>query len=242
MEITGLQSFAESLSGGSFGKYVDDVKFTMNDIFSLLTKNCKTKFHRYSLVGGLEKKTSTPLKADADIVMFYHDNGQTRKSVLEDIQDVLLLKTSMEEKDFEITTNDTMKFVRNGIPFDLLVAVNFVGPNPTNVVDEQRIKSLHKLKQAGDYRKSFGELGVQVTESSVQFMKEKSKLVHDVAKLAKYWNQTVLFKEYIYGRSTIMELLATKAGQEEMNNNAHPSLTNALKRFLEKVSQIKKLI
>jgi len=239
MEILALQNFAEALNRGNFNMYVSNVKSTMNDVFNILTKNCKTKFHRYSLVGGLEKRTSTPLKADADIVMFYNDNGQSRRSILEDIQDVLLLNTRMEEKDFEITTNDTIKFVRNGIPFDLLVAENFVSPNSTNVIDEQRRKSMLKLKQAGDYKKSFGEFGVQVTESSVQFMKEKNKLVHDIAKLAKYWNQMMLFKEYIYGRSTIMELLAVKAGQEERNNASDPSLTNAFKRFLEKVSRIK---
>merc|ERR1719367_1574250 len=36
-----------------------------------------------------------------------------------------------------------------------------------------------------------------------------------------------------------MELLAVKAGQEDINNAAYPSLTNAFKRFLEKVNRIK---
>merc|ERR1719242_2696297 len=51
----------------------------------------------------------------------------------------------------------------------------------------------------------------------------------------------MLFKEKVYGRSTIMELLATKAALEEENNDVSPSHWNAFKRFLEKVEGIKKV-
>merc|ERR1719150_636543 len=133
-----------------------------------------------------------------------------------------------------------MKFVKNGIPFDLLAAKNNASGTSQNVIEEQRKNSMLALKQAGDYKNSFGVLGVQITESSVEFMKSKSKLVHNVAKLAKFWSQMMLFKKYIYGRSTIMELLATNAGLEEENNNASPSVGKAFTRFLQKVHTIDK--
>merc|ERR1712179_683370 len=136
-------------------------------------------------------------------------------------------------------TNHTMQFDMEGISFDLLVAANYVTGNTSKAVEEQRKNSMTKLKQAGDYKKTFGELGVQMTESSVEFMKKKSKFVHDIAKLAKFWNQLMYFNEKIYGRSTIMELLGTKAALEEENNDVSPSHWNAFKRFLEKVEGIK---
>merc|ERR1719445_838763 len=97
---------------------------------------------------------------------------------------------------------------------------------------------MHRLKQYENYKTSIARFRIEVTESSVAFMRNKSKLVHDTAKLAKYWSQIMLFKKYVYGRSSIMELLATKAGLEEENNNSSPSIWNAFKRFLMKVSMI----
>merc|ERR1719414_2843182 len=96
------------------------------------------------------------------------------------------------------------------------------------------------LKQSGDYKNLFRELGVQVTESSVAFMESKSKLVHIVAMIAKFWSQQQLFEKYISGRSTIIELLAVKAALDEENNDTNPFAPNAFYRFLEKVHNIDK--
>jgi len=118
----------------------------------------------------------------------------------------------------------------------MLVAQNYVKDN-SNHVEEQREISMLRLKEAGD-QTSIARFGIEVTESSVAFMRNKSKLVHDVVKLAKYWNQIMLFKKYVNGRSSIMELLATKAGLEEENDNPNADLWNAFKRFLIKVRKI----
>ena len=85
------------------------------------------------------------------------------------------------------------------------------------------------------------ELSFELAESSVEFMKRKSKLVHDMARLAKYWNQGTLFKDYISGRSMIFELLGTKAAMEEEQKHDNPSLSRAFKNFLTMVRNIRHL-
>jgi hypothetical protein len=82
------------------------------------------------------------------------------------------------------------------------------------------------------------DLGAETTESSLNFIKSKSKLVHDLARLGKYWAQAVLFKEYVYGKSLIFELMATKAALNE-ESQKDPSICNAFKMFLEMISKIK---
>jgi len=233
--MANLQSFADNLSTDNYNQFIANVRSVTDRIFSLLRDQTPISVDRCSLVGGLAKKTSTPLKADADIVVFYNDKGQSQESVIEAIQKVFV--DNRIRMNILITGNGIMKFVMDGISFDMLVAQNYV-KNSSNHVEEQRKMSMLRLKQARDDKTSIAKFGIEVTESSVAFMKNKSKLVHDVAKLAKYWNQIMLFKKYIYGRSTIMELLATKAGLEEENNNSNPTLWNALKRFLIKVSKI----
>jgi len=248
MDIPNLQQFTERMSGIGLDDYVKKVKKVMQQIFELLHKS-KVPLDRCRLVGGLEKKTSTPIKADADVVVFFNDVGKSKESILQDFQDILLLNTNLKERQIKIK-HHSMKFVMNGIPFDLLIAKNNVPPNSNDVIGDQRKMSMLEIEKASNYtlhkkmealtlsaycKSLLEDLGVQVTESSVEFIKKQGKIAHDLAKLAKYWNQQMLFKKYVYGRSTIMELLAIKAGQEEENNNPHPSLGNALKRFLEKV-------
>jgi len=214
-------------------QYENQVRTLMEKkILNPLKIQSQYSIDRCSLVGGLAKKTSTPMKADADIVVFYNNQFVDKESVIQDFKRVLMVKNSSGIRNIHITRNDTLKFVLDDISFDLLIAQNNATGIQRDVVAEQRINSFRKIKQAGNYSKSFGELGVQVTESSVAFMKEQRDLIRDVARLAKFWNQNQSFEKKIYGQSTIMELLATKAGLEEINNSANPSLKNAFKRFL----------
>jgi len=75
---------------------------------SLLRDQTPISVDRCSLVGGLAKKTSTPLKADADIVVFYNDKGQSRESVIEAIQKVFV--DNRIRMNILITGNGIMKF------------------------------------------------------------------------------------------------------------------------------------
>jgi len=232
MEVSHWQGLANKLNIAT-SQYENQVRTLMEKkILGPLKIQSQYSIDRCSLVGGLAKKTSTPIKADADIVVFYNNKFVDKESVIQDFKRVLMANNSSGIRKIQITKNHNLKFVLDDIHFDLLIAENNATGNSRDVVAEQRINSYRKIKQAGNYSKSFGELGVQVTESSVAFMKDQKDLIRDVARLAKFWNQNQSFEKYIYGQSTIMELLATKAGLEEINNSNNPSVRNAFKRFL----------
>jgi len=232
MEVTHWQGLANKLNIAT-SQYENQVRTVMEKKILVPLKNeSQYSIDRCSLVGGLAKKTSSPIKADADIVVFYNNKFVDKESVIQDFKRVLMANNPSGIRKIQITKNHNLKFVLDDIPFDLLIAENNAAGNLRDVVAEQRINSYRKIKQAGNYSKSFGELGVQVTESSVAFMKDQKDLIRDVARLAKFWNQNQSFEKYIYGQSTIMELLATKAGLEEINNSSYPSVRNAFKRFL----------
>ena len=52
----------------------------------------------------------------------------------------------------------------------------------------------------------------------------------EIFRLAKFWNQGLLYHEYVYGRSLIIETLAVHCANLEENNNVEPSMSNCLKR------------
>ena len=243
-----LQMFSESLCSPNFQAFVEMIKSTIDKkIFKFLQEHSKFSLDRWRLVGGLAKKTSTLLKADADIVVFYNDEIE-RKRVLNDFHDILLIHTSLTEDDMKISKNEVMQFELDGIPIDLLATENnFSNHTGTNVIEEQRKNSLLKVKQSGLISHSIidkvqiKDLSFDLSESSVEFMKKQSKFVHDVARLAKYWNQVILFKHYVHGRSMVFELLGTQAALEEEQKYAQPSISRAFKRFLKMVCYIRTL-
>jgi hypothetical protein len=226
-------------------------------VSGLFREESKFSINRCSLVGGMAKKTSTQIKADADIVVLYNDKGLDKDEILSDLQDILRMNTSLKEKQIRITKNSimqftmnekpieikypTLQFTMNGVQIDLILAENNAGTGlGKNVAEEQRTNSLLKFRQSGDYKNSaVVELGMQITESSVEFVKKQSKFVHDIARLGKYWNQGILFKEYVYGRSTIVENLAIKAAMDEENEKTDPSLAKAFERFLKNCCYIR---
>merc|ERR1719203_1908131 len=96
------------------------------------------------------KKTSTAIKADIDSVIYYNDvnNNLKKEDVVDDFQNILLLNTNLAEKDIHITKNNSMKFTMEGVPIDLLVGVNMVSSNVTNVASQQSSAILQLIKQS----------------------------------------------------------------------------------------------
>ncbi len=75
------------------------------------------------------------------------------------------------------------------------------------------------------------------------FVQEQGPFIQKVARLAKYWNATVLHNEYLSGRSCIFELIGIAAGREEEEaQHTNPSLLEAFKQFLKKVFYHKVLV
>jgi len=163
---------------------------------------------------------------------------------LENFQDILVKRFASRLKRIRIGIRNTrirnmvMKLQLDDIPIDLVVAennTNFQGDQVTS----QRVNSIAKFKSK-ENAMTVADLGCALTESSVEFMKKQTKFVHDVVLLGKYWNHGILFKEYVYGRSLIMELLAAQAAIQRQENYSNPSITNAFIGFLEMVCNLQK--
>lgn len=172
-------------------------------------------------------------------MVFYNDNGVKKEDILNEFEDILIFHTTLLPEEVETTKNGTIQFDLHGVSFDLLVARNNVKALAKDKISEQRLNSILKFKESGNYEKSgIKELGIELAETSVLFMKSKSKFVHDVARLCKYWAQKITFKPYVYGKSFIMELLATEAAMIQEKND-DPSIHKALKRFLEMICNLR---
>ena len=248
MNDSSLQHIIDALRGADFKAYVKNVKAEIDEIFTMLQKNSKYQLDRCRLVGGLGKKTSVARYADADLVVFYNNKGCAKEDILNDFKNILVKHKRIRREDIKITPNFIMKFKLNDIPIELVIAYNHaVGiPIPTTktVIDVQRERSYEAFKRSalarsgGLHGESVPELGMELTESSVDVIKKQSKFVHDVIILAKYWSQKLLFKYYVYGRSFIIETLAARAAWYE-EKNTKPSLKQAFEAFLEMVSKIR---
>merc|ERR1719481_426732 len=160
------------------------------------------KVDRCKVVGGLEKKTSTCIKVDVDVVIFVNvppgDILKTKNNILRDWFDILLLNTDIKEEHVK-QTQHSLQFNFEGIEMDLLVAVNF-----SSDVAKQQKQVMQYINNNEKPAKTSSNMSAELTELAVQFVKKKSKFVHDLARLAKFWNQTILFSGYISGRSTIV--------------------------------------
>ena len=89
------------------------------------------------------------------------------------------------------------------------------------------------------------KLGSELTTSGVIWMKSKSGFVSDLARLGKFWSQTVVYKGCGNGKSFFFELVATTAAliEEERaeRQGDSVSITRAFKRFLLMIINMKSL-
>ena len=84
----------------------------------------------------------------------------------------------------------------------------------------------------------------ELTVDGVRWMKKKSRLVTDIARLAKFWSQTVLFVGVGCGKSFFIELVACKAAMDVETENVTSKETSyfcSFVKFLLMVKNIKEL-
>ena len=60
-----------------------------------------------------------------------------------------------------------------------------------------------------------GEKDLNLSVPSLIWMQKRSEFCRDLARLAKFWTQTVLFSHKVWGMSLILELLAVKAAMKK---------------------------
>jgi hypothetical protein len=207
----------------------------MQKIFLLLQKHSDYKLDRCRLLGGVGKKTSISVKFDYDCVIYVNDINPPFEKLLDE-WDSILIQRLTELKGDTKPTPYSIQFEVEGFQFDILPAPNYAGFNH-DIILQARIIWERISREEIVFRK--GQIsylyGSGLSELALQFMEKQSGFIHDLCRLTKFWNHTILFDQYVSGRSNIIECLAVKAGQEEEEAaiNDKRSMLRAFRRFLQ---------
>ena len=97
---------------------------------------------------------------------------------------------------------------------------------------EMRRDNMQKLKK---------KLQSSLTSENVRWMKSKSKFVIDIARLAKFWSQTVLYVGNGSGKSFFVEIIAVSAATKIEDSDVTLKYFTAFNRFLLKMSNLMSL-
>lgn len=236
-----LKQFCESISPPLWPSESSLAKCNSvaDSIFKMLQRSSLYKADRCKFVGGLGKKTSTAI-IDADLVVFVNieepaDIVEAKKKILSDWSNIIVLqttglRTSVAKNDIRITPH-SLQFIFDGVDVDLLPAINF---SPDVSVQKDRVMAY--IKKSRDPVKTSSNVSAELTELAVKFLKSKSNFCHNIARLAKYWVQTIPFPDYISGKSSMMEMIGVKAAlDEEQRSPQCPNYGIAFKAFLKMI-------
>jgi hypothetical protein len=209
-------------------------------IFRILQRDLKSfSFDRFRIVGSVGKKTAVCVDPDFDLVVFVNEEKPYFERVLSGIEHVLTT-SDLEIKGIE-KSRHSVQFTVNGSSFDLLPAANFVTQYPKpgdpelGKIQWQKTMAYIRRNPSQGYK-----YGSTVCEIATQFMKDQSSFVHDVARLAKFWNKTLHIDCNISGRSTLIELIGIYAGRKE-EQTGRRSLLEGFKSFLQLMTNFRKI-
>jgi hypothetical protein len=202
----------------------------MQKIFLILQQKSRYKLDRSRLAGGVAKKTSIAYSFDYDCVIYVNNEDPPFKNILDEWEDILTLQSAIPVESPRLT-QCSIQFSIKGFAYDLLPAPNYATANQD--IHQQANTIWNKIRSSRST--NVGHLySSGLSELAVQFAKKQSAFIHDLCRLAKFWNGTVLYEGYVSGRSSIIEYLAVKGGQEEEQAglNGSLSLLRAFRRFL----------
>lgn len=222
---------------------IDHGKEVMDKMFRALKTSTEVTIARCELVGGAEKKSSIYLKVDFDCVVVVNDIQPSQfEEVLDNFEDILLSNFEIEESEIKKTPRKkpkTLQFTLEGVDFDVVLAI---GPGVRTEGDAKML--LNRAKQTErnqdfEAAKKLMKMQNDLSEMAVQFVKKQTPFVHEFIRLCKYWKNTLFFElvsnsAYVYGCSSIIELLAINAGLKH-----HGNFSLSFKSFLETVKNIK---
>lgn len=229
-------------------------KRQMNKVFEYLKKSKLYSIDRTRLVGSIEKKTSVRNLVDFDCVLFVNPLSKKGErvsihDVVKNFEDILLGETDLKEDDFKKNPKNkpvVLMFTFENVDFDISVAINELD----SLRREDRVSQNQRrgfLENPDNQLVSEIGRSVSLCEGNIGYAATKSSFAHEIARLAKFWNKTIQLQlevsnSYVSGRSSIIELVAFEAAEEEECRfglkNSH---LNAFKIFLQKIKSIKSL-
>jgi hypothetical protein len=191
-------------------KNVKNGKKIANQLFRELKAKSKYKIDRTRITGSVEKGTAIKTDYDFDLVIFVNDIELPFINVVEDFEKILrsINFTVIEKNDKK--RQIVIKAVKEGINFDICIAINF-----DQNIAEQRVQVQQIIKVLPNPQKDSYEYSPSLDESQVKFVKEQSSYAHDLIRLAKYWNKSLFIEEYISGRSSLIELVAIDIAKKQ---------------------------
>lgn len=215
----------------------------MQKIFLLLQSQSRYKLDRCRLLGGVSKKTSIVLKFDYDCVVYVNDIDPPFDQLLDEWDTILTLKLKDMVSDTKLTKH-SIQFGIDGFDFDLLPSSNYTGVNHDVMKQVKTIwKKIEDVPDVEKQRRLSSLYSSGLSELALEFMKKQSGFIHDLCRLAKFWKGTILFEQYVSGRSSIIEYLAVKAGQEEEAAaiNDKLSILRGFRRFLNLLNNYERI-
>ena len=108
-------------------------------------------------------------------------------------------------------------------------------------------QDIKRVKSSGNPIEASKDL--TLSAQSVEWFQQKGQLCRQtdfcqqIARLAKYWSQTILFDKKVFGKSYIFELIAVQAALEEeeeaKRSRSTSTYVGALRRFWQKIQGIR---
>jgi hypothetical protein len=234
----------------------DDItrgKAIFDRIVRTLHKNRKYKIDRAEILGSVGKGTVINTHLDFDCVVYLnpnHGEPPPQGDIFDMFEDCLTMAENIDAKIQQSHSKSdkrvALQATIDGFDFDIVPAVNYSqDPEKQRRIALEKIQSLpHPVKDGYRYSSS-------LSETQVDFVKKQSQFTHQLIRLAKYWMHSLLIKEYILGRSTLIELIAICASQVEASTvgkesspfvlSTSPSMTRAFKQFLTCMSNFHQL-
>ena len=187
---------------------------------------------------------------DYDIAVFMESDRAPFMATIEEFQNIIRDNFEIDMSQMNATIgkslNGSLQFSLDGFSLDIVPATNMLPLDcPQENMAEIQCRSLLKYIENADNPTKCAKVNSSgLTEASIKFAQSQSHFVLQVARLAKYWNSTLLYNEYLAGRSYVIELLGIAAGQEVERYKPQmppPSLYQALIAFLKSVEKISSL-
>lgn len=254
-----IKHVAESLHASE--EEIDNGKLQMDHIIQLFQQTQNINIKKCEVICGTAKEISIVGHIDFECFVFVDASSEVEEkndqtddmlaSTIQHFEDTLVENTYIQREEIKkipIQNPNMMKFNYRGINFDIIVVVVTTAMLSEFHLDEESCVS---ELQAGIILSSYknnSKLSVQKLQELEpglcflirKFMKEQAPFVCDIARLGKYWNNTlILDKEmedsFMHVRLAIIELIAIAAGGEKTTH------LKAFRNFLQKIRDIKSM-
>ncbi|KAG4075073.1 hypothetical protein HA402_008138 [Bradysia odoriphaga] len=201
------------------------------------------KIDRFFFAGSFGKRTNT-IQSDVDCVYFINGHMPPFEEILREFYDICNAPSVKKSfNSFEINLNKkSINFEINGLEMDVVLATNFA-------MGYKKHRSKRHYQQMGvleqiklNPAENCYQYSSALAEATLFFMKSRVSFANEMARIAKYWFQSIGRDFHISGASTFIELVAVYAARKgRRGNRKNAPHLKAFIRFLEELMDFEKL-